>query len=149
MTDDHTAISAVCQILFSQNFQKLNLVCYTFSVTFGHQIYGTSVSRLLHSCNVLAYRIISSTSAVVVRAGTIIDYKQVSVHLDSGHQVVCFAKVHWFAERPDQSTVFPPPVQIWGAPSHISFIPVHAIITRVVVASYNCSNMLEFDWLPL
>ena len=144
--DDHTAISAVCQVLFLQNFQKLDLVCYTFSeVTFGHQTYGTSVSRLLRSGNVLAYRIISSTSAVVVGTGTIIDYKQVTVHLDSGLQAVCFAKVHWFAEHPDQSTVFPTPVQIWGAPSHVSFIPVHAIITRVVVASYNCSNMLDFD----
>ena len=104
--DDHTAISAVCEVLFLQNFLKLDLVCYTFSE--GHQTYGTSVSQLLRSGNVLAHQIVPRTSAVVVGARTIVDYKQVMVHLDTGHQAVCFANVHWFAEHPDQSTVFPP-----------------------------------------
>ena len=120
--EDYRVILALLSTLFEDIFKKLDRVCHTFKqVTLGWQTYGTSASRLLRSCNILAHRIDEHTQEVALGAGTITEFMQVRVHLQSGLQTLqlSVAKVNGFGDHPECSTHFPPPVQAWT--NHAAF----------------------------
>lgn len=143
-TDQHARIARLCQVLFGDDFQRLEFVCDVYSqVAVAGQDYGSTSSRLLRSAHVKAYYTtdVSGLMSNSIGIGSVNQYIRVAVNLSTVRKQLSLALIEWLGEHPDRHSIYPTPVELWRhSTGASSFIPVASFVSRV--AMLNCDSGL-------